>query len=459
MKQAFPEHFVGEPERQAKLWANCMFVLDTNVLLDLYRFSDTAKEALFKVMESLGDRLWIPYQVAAEYFDNRLSVIEAQSEAYAKSINGLKVAKDRFNSGSRHPFVSDEVFDKFIASYDLMIEELEGKQKIYLELVNEDLIKQKIGDILNGRVGEPYPESKVQAIAEEGEQRYSEKIPPGFEDGGKMPEATTSKLKLKKFGDLILWKQLIDKAISSDKPVILVTGEKKDDWWLKSDKGLVSALPALSKEFMSAVNQDFYLYSTDRFLLKANDYLMQNTSVGVVEEVRAINKADAESKADDEEEALIERAILDQAVNVAWPAAASTERLANGTLMQRSWANSILQDRLNKLLANEGRFLTEADLVRKPQLHFLMDQRAGLQSKMNELQVQLKMTAKEFDELNFQQQSYLSAGGSKSDQEFMDNANKMLELVNIQEVYRHDLMTVRNQLLVLIARQRKLMDE
>ena len=104
-----------------------------------------------------------------------------------------------------------------------------------------------------------------------------------------MPEATTTRLKLKKFGDLILWKQLIEHALVRNKAVILVTGEKKDDWWLKSDKLLVTALPALSKEFMSTVKQDFYLYSTDKFLLKANEYLKQDTSDNVVEEVRAIN--------------------------------------------------------------------------------------------------------------------------------------------------------------------------
>lgn len=288
MREAFSEHFVGESERQQKLWADCIFVLDTNVLLDLYRFSDSAREALFKVMESLGERLWIPYQVAAEYFENRLGVIEDQSDAYAKSISGLKIAKEKFNSGSRHPFVSDKVFDQFISSYDLMIKELEGKQKTYLSFVGDDVIKAKIGTLLNGKVGEPYSEERLQEVAGEGEKRYLENIPPGFQDGGKMPEATTTKLRLKKFGDLIIWRQVIEKAMAAKKPVILVTGEKKDDWWLRSDKRLVSALPALTKEFMDSVKQDFYLYATDRFLLKANEYLKQSTSAVVVEEVREL---------------------------------------------------------------------------------------------------------------------------------------------------------------------------
>lgn len=434
MREAFPEHFVGEPERQQKLWTDCIFVLDTNVLLDLYRFSDSAREALFKVMESLGERLWIPYQVAAEYFENRLTVIEAQSEAYAKSISGLKVAKDKFNSGSRHPFVSDGVFDQFVASYDPMIKELEDKQKTYLSFVNDDVIKARIGTILNGRVGEPYSEERLQEVAVEGEKRYLENIPPGFQDGGKMPEATTVKLRLKKFGDLILWKQLIDKAVATNKPVILVTGEKKDDWWLKSDKRLVSALPALSKEFMDVVKQDFYLYATDRFLLKANEYLEQSTSEVVVEEVRAINKADAERKED------LESALFDQALNVAWPHASIID----------TWAS-----KSTKLLWPQ----TAADLVRNPQLHFLSEQRAVLQQRAQGLRAQLDRFVGELEELEGFQRTFLSAGGSPDDERLISMKEKMATLKNVIDVYRNDYSVLRSQVRNMNAHYQTLLEE
>lgn len=434
MREAFPEHFVGEPERQQKLWADCIFVLDTNVLLDLYRFSDSAREALFKVMESLGERLWIPYQVAAEYFENRLTVIEAQSDAYAKSISGLKVAKEKFNSGSRHPFVSDGVFNQFIDSYDPMIKELEDKQRTYLSFVNDDVIKARIGTILNGRVGEPYSEERLQEVAVEGEKRYLENIPPGFQDGGKIPEATTVKLRLKKFGDLILWKQLIDKAVATNKPVILVTGEKKDDWWLKSDKRLVSALPALSKEFMDLVKQDFYLYATDRFLLKANEYLEQSTSEVVVEEVRAINKADAERKDD------LESAIFDQALNVAWPHGALSDTWS-GKSTKLAWSQSA------------------ADLVRNPQLHYIAEQRAMLQQRGQGLRAQLDRLVGELEELDGFQRTFLSAGGSPDDERYISAKERVATLSNIIDTYRKDYSILRSHLRSVSAHYHALLEE
>jgi hypothetical protein len=441
MREAFPEHFVGEAERQQRLWADCIFVLDTNVLLDLYRFSDSAREALFKVMESLGERLWIPYQVAAEYFDNRLTVIEAQSKAYAESIAGLKVAKEKFNSGSRHPFVSDDVFNQFISSYDLMIKELEGKQDAYVSYIGNDVIKAKIGTLLNGRVGASYSEEWLQGIAADGEKRYLENVPPGFQDCGKMPEATTNKQRLKKFGDLILWKQVIEKAKSANKPVILVTGEKKDDWWLKSGKRLVSALPALSKEFMDAVKQDFYLYATDRFLLKANEYLKQNTSEVVVEEVRAINKADAEREED------ADHALLDQALNYVWSDVPANEKWSSLATKARwakhfshAWANS------------------NSEILGNPQIHWITEQRAMLHQRAQSVKEQLDACRTERDELNVIQRALTSVGVSIENDQYNSTKERLLVLNSMIEGLEKEFLTLRNHMQNIIAHHRALLD-
>lgn len=432
MRSTFPEFFVGESERQEKLWADCIFVFDTNVLLDLYRFSDSAREALFKVMESLGERLWIPYQVAIEYFDNRLGVIEAQSEAYSKSISGLRIAKDKFNAGTRHPFVSDTVFDKFISSYEQMIEELEGKQKSYMSFVSDDLIKRRIGNLLEGCVGTPYSGERLLEIAAEGELRYAENIPPGFEDGGKMPEATTTKLRLKKFGDLILWKQIIDKALAVDKAVVLVTGEKKDDWWLKSDKRLVSALPALSQEFMGAVKRDFYLYATDRFLVKANEYLKQDTSENVVEEVRAVSKAEAERKdvADD--------VLLDHALNEIWPHASGTEKW---------WSPK-------KTLKGK-----DFESMRSPHFHMLQEQRFLLQERAHEVQKNLESFIRDHKELKAVRDQFLLSGVSPDDARTVAINQRISTLSELIESYEQDLSLLRNQMREVVDLQHSIMNE
>ncbi|OXR36752.1 hypothetical protein PSJE_15545 [Pseudomonas jessenii] len=440
MREAFSEHFVGEPERQEKLWADCIFVLDTNVLLDLYRFSDSAREALFKVMEFLGERLWIPYQVAAEYFENRLTVIEAQSKAYAESISGLKVAKEKFNSGSRHPFVSDEVFNNFISSYDLMIKELESRQETYLSYVGNDVIKTKIGTLLNGRVGQPYSEERLLAVADEGEKRYLENIPPGFQDFGKMPEATTNKLRLKKFGDLILWKQVIEKAVADNKSVILVTGEKKDDWWLKSNKGLVSALPALTKEFMDAAKQDFYLYATDRFLLKANEFLAQSTSDGVVEEVRAINKADADLNDN------FESALLDQAINVAWPEIPSGASWVSA----KTWADRAAKSPWHQRPTDHSRNFA---------LNFSMSKQKQLRDKIRDMRVRLDDLRAEHEDLIDLQENLFASGFTLDDERLQKCKKRVLTIETMISAHEVEFVALREEMHAVNAHYKSLLGD
>jgi hypothetical protein len=45
-----------------------LVVVDTNALLNLYRYTERTRDDLFRVLESLGTRLWIPHQVMLEFW-------------------------------------------------------------------------------------------------------------------------------------------------------------------------------------------------------------------------------------------------------------------------------------------------------------------------------------------------------------------------------------------------------
>ena len=72
-----------------------------------------------------------------------------------------------------------------------------SKDKIQLFI---DTIKE------HGNVGSPFNISTLLKLYTEGEQRYKYKIPPGYEDLQKDQKDET---KRQKFGDLILWKQIL----------------------------------------------------------------------------------------------------------------------------------------------------------------------------------------------------------------------------------------------------------
>ena len=66
MKSKIWEYLTLSAEEQQNLWNNCVFVFDTNVLLNLYRYTSTARDTLLNAFEFLQNRVWLPHQVAYE---------------------------------------------------------------------------------------------------------------------------------------------------------------------------------------------------------------------------------------------------------------------------------------------------------------------------------------------------------------------------------------------------------
>ncbi|MDC5679235.1 PIN-like domain-containing protein, partial [Acinetobacter baumannii] len=63
MKEQFKGFYNLEEKEFEELWNNGIFIFDTNVLLNLYRYQYDTRDALLKVMEKLTNRVWIPYHV------------------------------------------------------------------------------------------------------------------------------------------------------------------------------------------------------------------------------------------------------------------------------------------------------------------------------------------------------------------------------------------------------------
>ncbi len=92
----------SEGKREALI--SGLVVLDTNVLLHLYRFGAEARQELINVIELVGDRLFIPARVAEEFLRLRLPVamdvrkeLKNGAEQAAKSLQ--KIGKDLISMG------------------------------------------------------------------------------------------------------------------------------------------------------------------------------------------------------------------------------------------------------------------------------------------------------------------------------------------------------------------------
>ena len=67
MRKLFPGYYSPSQEEFEKIWQEGLIIFYTNVLLDLYRYSENTVKSLVEVMDSLEKRIWIPFQVSKEY--------------------------------------------------------------------------------------------------------------------------------------------------------------------------------------------------------------------------------------------------------------------------------------------------------------------------------------------------------------------------------------------------------
>jgi hypothetical protein len=94
MKEKFKGYYKPTQDEFAKLWNKCIFIFDTNILLNIYRYSESTRVLFLDILTKLKDRIWLPYQVAQEFHERRLEVIKEQQDAYDDIIDILQNNKD-----------------------------------------------------------------------------------------------------------------------------------------------------------------------------------------------------------------------------------------------------------------------------------------------------------------------------------------------------------------------------
>lgn len=287
MKKTFREYHQYSEEEFKKLWDDCIFVFDTNTLLNMYRYRRETVEKYFEVLSKLKkeNKLWIPHQVGYEFFENRISVISDYEKSYDEILTTLNSAKDSIDKKYKnHPFLDwEEVKTKIDKGLELVIKDINKKKKEHPKLLDKDDILEKINTLFDSCVGICFDDKKLEEIKKDGEKRYSKKIPPGFKDAKKDDD--------KKYGDLILWKQIIDKAVLDKKPIIFISGDVKEDWWLEKDGKRIMPLPQLKKEIFDEAGVDFHIYTADRFLeYYQQKYQQKSIDKMLINEVRKIRE-------------------------------------------------------------------------------------------------------------------------------------------------------------------------
>lgn len=291
MKKIFPGYYRPTEKEFSDLWNSCLFVLDANVLLNLYRYSQETSDELIQILKQISDRLWIPHQAALEYQKNRLQTIAKQLEVYdeiEKLVeDNKKKLKNKLDSFSKHPYIKANNLMKIMQKACTAIDKnLKKLKQGHPDLLQHDNLRDTLGTLLENKIGLPYSQKKLDVVYNLGKKRYEQEIPPGYGDKNKEG--------VKKYGDLILWLQIIDKAKKTNKPIILVTEDRKEDWWRRFKNKTIGPRPELVNEIFSEAGVSFYLYQTDPFMENAQKLLKKKIKVNkkAIDEVREIRERD-----------------------------------------------------------------------------------------------------------------------------------------------------------------------
>lgn len=264
MKATFPGWYAKSPDQLKALWDTALIVPDTNILLHLLRHSAEVRSQLMDVFERKMASLWIPYQVGIEFQRRRLDVQQYALDAYdrvgADLTKFVNQVKDALNQYRAHPVIDIErelsAVDVFQADF---LQRL-AATKAQHPTEEFSVSFAKVTELFAGKVGaKPTPEH-IAAIHKEGNDRYAKKMPPGFEDAKKAAEGGD------KFGDLVIWMEMIEKAKSEKRPIIFVTDDGKSDWWHIHRGKKIGPHPALIEEFLAATGQEFHIYELLQFL-------------------------------------------------------------------------------------------------------------------------------------------------------------------------------------------------
>ena len=258
-----------------KLFLKATIVLDANIILSLYRSSSSLRNQIFDSLNQVKERLWIPYQVAYEFAMNKITV----------SSNEIKLMKELGDSFRAHckqlkdkGYLSDEdenEFSNFLQKWEQKCNEGSSSKD------DEKIIKQ-LFSLFSGRVGERPNQEVMKQYEKQGEQRYKDKVPPGYLDKKKLSNP---------YGDYIIWQETMNYSKENRCAIIFITDDQKEDWWMPRIGGkLTSPRIELLDEFYSYTgNQRIKIYTLERFMSYQAKEMGQTLNEDVISELEQLS--------------------------------------------------------------------------------------------------------------------------------------------------------------------------
>lgn len=280
MKSKFPAYYRIHKEDILAKFDDCVFMFDTSALLDVFRLKQELSEKVFEVIEHYQAQVKIPYHVAEEYNRRIHDVLKDQLKYITDSRNSFNAFVKSFAAKRSMPYISTETKELLDKLQEQIEQEYSGQERYVKDQLLHGEYQNRMADLLEGKVLDPFTVEEIAEISKEGETRYCNKVPPGFKDAAKGDN---------RYGDLINWKEILRFAKSTHKHILFVANDEKEDWVCKENGMTIGPLYDLLKEFYNEMGDNdhfFHIYTLDRFLSLVNEKDAAIVSTDVVQEVK-----------------------------------------------------------------------------------------------------------------------------------------------------------------------------
>ncbi|TAJ06697.1 PIN-like domain-containing protein [Pectobacterium versatile] len=288
MKEKFSYCFEPRGDDLESIWKEGILTVDTNVLLDLYRYHENTRDSIVSNLEKFEGELWLTNQAASEFFRNRKKVITSsektfkdaitETENLSKNLDGI-VSKLKGNR-----IIPNTIAEELKSAVECAIENTKEKIKTsknsYPKYLENDPILERISNLFHGKIGEE--SQNLDEEIKQAEARIENKVPPGYKDKDKDDD--------RPYGDYLLWKQSLDYSKKTQKPLILITSERKEDWWEIIQGKTVGPRSELLKEAIEVTGNHILIYQTENFIKIASEKYGEPATTAVIDEIIAVGK-------------------------------------------------------------------------------------------------------------------------------------------------------------------------
>lgn len=293
--KGYEEHLLDAPTTE-KMMDDAIFVFDTNILLNIYRWKSDTRENFLSCLDKIGEkRIFVTSTIKDEFFRNRVSELIKYDRVRHLSgdvKNAIRAkCTECFDKVSR-----DDHKDKTLKKLDLILDTMtdslkdlideEFRDKLELFYKDEHLLRltklighvaKELGSDEVKRLQAQAAEKHQQVKASSKEDKSSSKDQlagfPGFSDSEKG------------FGDYVIFHEMQEIAKANKKDIVFVTDEKKQDWFYKVR--VESTRPLVRMEVKKAFNShgvQFDIWDAVNFLKRAGEFTKTPMSDDVIQD-------------------------------------------------------------------------------------------------------------------------------------------------------------------------------